>query len=213
MIDDFRHKGLRKKMVQYLREVKGVDNEFVLNAMLKVPRHLFLDSSFLEFSYQDKAFPIGSDQTISSVYTVAYQTSLLDVKPNDKILEIGTGSGYQTAVLSEMGAKVYSIERHRQLHITAKNSLAKLNYRANLFYGDGYLGLPQEAPFDKILLTCGAAELPDTLLDQLKEYGIMVIPIGFQEQIMTVITKFSDGKIEKIEHEKCQFVPFLRDKA
>ena len=213
MIDDFRHKGLRKKMVQYLREVKGVDNEFVLNAMLKVPRHLFLDSSFLEFSYQDKAFPIGSDQTISSVYTVAYQTSLLDVKPNDKILEIGTGSGYQTAVLSEMGAKVYSIERHRQLHKTAKNSLAKLNYRANLFYGDGYLGLPQEAPFDKILLTCGAAELPATLLDQLKEYGIMVIPIGFQEQIMTVITKFSDGKIEKIEHEKCQFVPFLRDKA
>lgn len=213
MIDDFRHKGLRKKMVQYLREVKGVDNEFVLNAMLKVPRHLFLDSSFLEFSYQDKAFPIGSDQTISSVYTVAYQTSLLDVKPNDKILEIGTGSGYQTAVLSEMGAKVYSIERHRQLHKTAKNSLAKLNYRANLFYGDGYLGLPQDAPFDKILLTCGAAELPDTLLDQLKEYGIMVIPIGFQEQIMTVITKFSDGKIEKIEYEKCQFVPFLRDKA
>ena len=213
MIDDFRHKGLRKKMVQYLREVKGVDNEFVLNAMLKVPRHLFLDSSFLEFSYQDKAFPIGSDQTISSVYTVAYQTSLLDVKPNDKILEIGTGSGYQTAVLSEMGAKVYSIERHRQLHKTAKNSLAKLNYRANLFYGDGYLGLPQEAPFDKILLTCGAAELPDTLLDQLKEYGIMVIPIGFREQIMTVITKLSDGKIEKIEHEKCQFVPFLRDKA
>jgi len=213
MIDDFRHKGLRKKMVQYLSEVKGVDNEFVLNAMLKVPRHLFLDSSFLEFSYQDKAFPIGSDQTISSVYTVAYQTSLLDVKPNDKILEIGTGSGYQTAVLSELGAKVYSIERHRQLHKTAKNSLAKLNYRANLFYGDGYLGLPQEAPFDKILLTCGAAELPDSLLDQLKEYGIMVIPIGFQEQIMTVITKFSDGKIEKIEHEKCQFVPFLRDKA
>ena len=213
MIDDFRHKGLRKKMVQYLREVKGVDNEFVLNAMLKVPRHLFLDSSFLEFSYQDKAFPIGSDQTISSVYTVAYQTSLLDVRPNDKILEIGTGSGYQTAVLSEMGAKVYSIERHRQLHKTAKNSLAKLNYRANLFYGDGYLGLPQEAPFDKILLTCGAAELPDSLLDQLIEDGIMVIPIGFQEQIMTVITKFSDGKIEKIEHEKCQFVPFLRDKA
>lgn len=213
MIDDFRHKGLRKKMVQYLREVKAIDNEFVLNAMLKVPRHLFLDSSFLEFSYQDKAFPIGSDQTISSVYTVAYQTSLLDVKPNDKILEIGTGSGYQTAVLSEMGAKVYSIERHRQLHKTAKNSLAKLNYRANLFYGDGYLGLPQDAPFDKILLTCGAAELPDTLLDQLKEYGIMVIPIGFQEQIMTVITKFSDGKIEKIEYEKCQFVPFLRDKA
>ena len=181
--------------------------------MLKVPRHLFLDSSFLEFSYQDKAFPIGSDQTISSVYTVAYQTSLLDVRPNDKILEIGTGSGYQTAVLSEMGAKVYSIERHRQLHKTAKNSLAKLNYRANLFYGDGYLGLPQEAPFDKILLTCGAAELPDSLLDQLIEDGIMVIPIGFQEQIMTVITKFSDGKIEKIEHEKCQFVPFLRDKA
>lgn len=213
MIDDFRHKGLRKKMIQYLREVKGVDNESVLNAMLKVPRHLFLDSSFLEFSYQDKAFPIGEDQTISSVYTVAYQTSLLDVKANDKILEIGTGSGYQTAVLSELGAKVYSIERHRQLHKTAKSSLLKLHYRANLFHGDGYLGLPQESPFDKILLTCGAAELPETLLSQLKENGIMVVPIGFQEQIMTVITKFSNGKIEKLEYEKCRFVPFLRDKA
>ena len=213
MIDDFRHKGLRRKMVQYLREVKGVRNESVLNAMLEVPRHLFLDSSFLEFSYQDKAFPIGSDQTISSVYTVAYQTSLLDVQSNEKILEIGTGSGYQTAVLSELGAKVYSLERHRQLHKTAKNSLAKLNYRANLFHGDGYLGLPQEAPFDKILLTCGAAELPETLLTQLKENGIMVIPIGFHQQIMTVIKKFSNGKIEKMEHEKCKFVPFLRDKA
>lgn len=212
MIDDFRHKGLRKKMVQYLRDVKGVDNELVLNAMLKVPRHLFLDSSFLEFSYQDKAFPIGSDQTISSVYTVAYQTSLLNINPNDKILEIGTGSGYQTAVLSEMGAKVYSIERHRQLHKAAKICLMKLNYRVNLFYGDGYLGWPQESPFDKILLTCGAVELPDVLLNQLKENGLMVIPVGFQEQIMTVITKVSDGKIEKKEHEKCKFVPFLRDK-
>ena len=213
MIDDFRHKGLRKKMVEYLSDVKGINNESVLNAMLKVPRHLFLDSSFLEFSYQDKAFPIGSDQTISSVYTVAYQSSLLDVKPNDKILEIGTGSGYQTAVLSELYANVYSVERHRQLHKTAKNCLSKLNYRANLFYGDGYLGLPQEAPFDKILLTCGATELPDVLLSQLKENGIMVVPIGFQEQIMTVIKKFSNKKIEKIEYEKCKFVPFLRDKA
>ena len=213
MIDDFRHKGLRKKMVEYLSDVKGINNESVLNAMLKVPRHLFLDSSFLEFSYQDKAFPIGSDQTISSVYTVAYQSSLLDVKPNDKILEIGTGSGYQTAVLSELYANVYSVERHRQLHKTAKNCLSKLNYRANLFYGDGYLGLPQEAPFDKILLTCGATELPDVLLSQLKENGIMVVPIGFQEQIMTVIKKFSNNKIEKIEYEKCKFVPFLRDKA
>ena len=181
--------------------------------MLKVPRHLFLDSSFLEFSYQDKAFPIGSDQTISSVYTVAYQTSLLNISPGDKILEIGTGSGYQTAVLCELGAKVYSIERHRKLHKTAKTCMSKLNYRANLFYGDGYLGLPEESPFDKILLTCGAAELPDVLLNQLKEKGLMVVPIGFKNQIMTVITKLSNGKIEKIEHEKCQFVPFLRDKV
>ena len=120
---------------------------------------------------------------------------------------------YQTAVLSELGAKVYSVERHRQLHKTAKNCLSKLNYRANLFYGDGYLGWPQEAPFDKILLTCGATELPDVLLSQLKENGIMVVPIGFQEQIMTVIKKFSNKKIEKIEYEKCKFVPFLRDKA
>ena len=172
-----------------------------------------MDSGFIDHAYQDKAFPISSGQTISQPYTVAFQSQLLQIKKDDKILEIGTGSGYQTAVLSEMGAKVYSIERHRQLHKTAKNSLAKLNYRANLFYGDGYLGWPQEAPFDKILLTCGAAELPDGLLNQLIEYGIMVIPIGFREQIMTVITKLSDGKIEKIEHEKCQFVPFLRDKA
>ena len=199
MIDNFRHKGLRRKMVDYLQNNRGIHNNLVLDALLKVPRHVFLDSSFLEFAYDDKPFPIGSGQTISSVYTVAFQTQLLDVKSKDKVLEIGTGSGYQTAILAEIGAKIYSIERHRDLYKQAKNTLSSMNYRANLFYGDGYLGLSNEAPFDKILVTCGAAELPPSLLNQLRLGGDIVIPIGFKEQIMTRISKDLEGNLIKIK--------------
>lgn len=212
MMDNFRHKGLRKKMVDYLQNNRDIHNHLVLDALLKVPRHIFLDSSFLEFAYDDKPFPIGSGQTISSVYTVAFQTQLLNVKSQDKVLEIGTGSGYQTAILAEIGAKIYSIERHRDLYKKAKKTLSSMNYRANLFYGDGYLGLNEEAPFDKILVTCGAAELPPSLLNQLKLGGDIVIPIGFKEQIMTHISKDLEGNLKKNEHENFQFVPLLRDK-
>ena len=213
MIDNFRHQGMRKKMIQYLSLHRGISSSKVLNAMLKIPRHVFLDSSFLEFAYEDKAFPIGNEQTISSVYTVAFQTQLLSINTGEKILEIGTGSGYQTAVLCEIGAKVYSVERHRGLYKKAKQLLMSLNYRPNLFHGDGYVGLPQEGPFDKILVTCGAAELPISLWSQLKEGGLMVIPIGFKEQVMCGISKLVGGKMQKIEYEKFKFVPFLRNKA
>jgi len=212
MIDNLRHQGLRQRMVDYLNNKRGISNHAVLEAMKNVPRHLFLDSSFLEFAYEDKAFPIGSDQTISSIYTVARQTELLEIKPKQKILEIGTGSGYQTAVLTQLHAQVYSIERHRSLYKNAKFLLSKLNYRANLFYGDGYLGLNQEAPFDKILVTCGATNVPSILIEQLKPGGHMVIPVGFKSQIMTKISKDLDGNITKYEYENFQFVPMLRDK-
>ena len=211
MIDNFRHKGLRRKMVEYLK-TKGISDSFVLDAMSKVPRHAFLDSSFLEFAYTDQAFPIGSNQTISSLYTVAFQTQLLNVRPKEKILEIGTGSGYQTAVLLEMGATVYSIERHRDLYRKAKKMLKALNYRSSLFYGDGYLGLREHAPFDKILVTCGAPALPPLLISQLKLGGGIVIPIGFKEQIMTHISRDLDGNIAKKEYENFQFVPLLRNR-
>tara|TARA_B100000427_G_C15489016_1_gene586658 strand:- start:211 stop:852 length:642 start_codon:yes stop_codon:yes gene_type:complete len=213
MIDNLRHQGLRKRMVDYLHVKRGIDNQDVLKAMNIVPRHLFLDSSFLEFAYEDKAFPIGSDQTISSLYTVAFQTQLLDVSPGETVLEIGTGSGYQTAVLAQLKAKIYSIERHRILYKKAKTLLSKLNYRANLVYGDGYLGLHEKSPFDKILVTCGAAELPKLLVDQLKPGGHMVVPIGFKNQIMTKICKDIEGNLSQYEYENFQFVPMLRDKA
>ena len=199
-------------MVNYLRENKDISDSNVLNAMLNVPRHLFLDSSFLDFAYQDKAFPIGSDQTISSVYTVAFQTELLNIKAKDKVLEIGTGSGYQTAILCEIGAKVYSIERHLNLYKKAKRLLKALNYYPTLIHGDGYLGLENEALFDKIIVTCGATELPPALIKQLKIGGVIIIPIGFKEQIMTTIIKQGEDSFNKIEHKNFRFVPLLRNK-
>ena len=213
MIDNLRHQGLRKRMIDYLNVQRGIDSQDVLKAMNIVPRHLFLDSSFLEFAYEDKAFPIGSDQTISSIYTVAFQTQLLDIFPGETVLEIGTGSGYQTAVLTQLQAKIYSIERHRSLYKQAKILLSKLNYHANLVYGDGYLGLPDKAPFDKILITCGAAELPRLLVDQLKPGGHMVVPIGFKNQIMTKVCKDMEGNLSKYEYDNFQFVPMLKDKV
>jgi protein-L-isoaspartate(D-aspartate) O-methyltransferase len=213
MVDSYKHKGLRKQLVNTVRE-KGIIDERILEAIGKIPRHLFLDSSFLEFAYQDKPFPIGSGQTISQPYTVAFQTSLLEVKPKDKILEIGTGSGYQACVLEEMGAKVFSIERQKKLYLKYKKFLASLGYKSKIFYGDGYKGLPAFAPFDKILITAGAPDLPKDLVDQLKPGGMIVIPIGKGGvQIMTRYFKTDDGSMQKEEHGNFRFVPLLKEIA
>src|SRR5512136_78685 len=177
MIDDFEAKGKRKKLVAELRK-KGISDEEVLRAIDMVPRHIFMDHAFLIHAYVDKAFPISSGQTISQPYTVAIQTSLLQVKKRDKILEIGTGSGYQAAILAEMGAKVYTIERFRELYLKAQMTLTSLGYSADFFYGDGYEGKPQYGPYDGILITAAASEIPQKLLQQLKINGRLVIPLG-----------------------------------
>ncbi|MDD3742325.1 MAG: protein-L-isoaspartate(D-aspartate) O-methyltransferase [Lentimicrobiaceae bacterium] len=204
---------MRKKLVQHLRE-KGIQDEKVLQAIVSVPRHLFFDSGFLEFAYEDKAFPIGAGQTISQPYTVAFQTMLLDVGRGEKILEVGTGSGYQASILAQMGAKVFSIERQRSLYNKAKKLLPQLNYMVKIFYGDGYAGLPAFAPFDKIIVTAGAPYAPQQLIDQLKTGGMMVIPIDDgNDQTMTTLRKLDDGALEIKEHGKFRFVPLLGDKA
>jgi protein-L-isoaspartate(D-aspartate) O-methyltransferase len=207
-----RHKGLRNQLVTGIRE-KGIKDKNVLDAMAKIPRHMFMDSGFVDFAYQDKPFPIAADQTISQPYTVAYQTELLCVKPNDKILEIGTGSGYQTAVLIEMGAEVYSIERQKELYDIAKRSLPKLGYvPKKLVFGDGYLGLPENAPFDGIIVTAGAPFVPKPLLSQLKIGGRLVIPVGEDVQVMTQFIRKSEKKFEKHEFDDFRFVPMLKEK-
>jgi protein-L-isoaspartate(D-aspartate) O-methyltransferase len=210
MQDTYRHKGLRKQLIETLRQ-KQILDEAVLDAMEKIPRHIFLDSSFLEFAYQDKPFPIGSGQTISQPYTVAFQTQLLMVKKGLKILEIGTGSAYQASVLAEMGAKVYSIERQRKLFIKTKAFVQQhLPYKLHLFLGDGTDGLPAYAPFDRILITAAAPKIPLALLDQLKPGGIMVIPLGAgNQQDMLRIIKQENGELIKEEHGAFRFVPML----
>ena len=211
-VDTFRDKGLRSQMVERLKG-RDIRNTSVLEAIKEVPRHFFLDSAFLEFAYKDNAFPIGCDQTISNPYTVAFQSELLSPSPNDKILEIGTGSGYQTAILCKIGCKVYSIERFRDLHIKAKQNLSNLNCNVNLFYGDGYLGLANHAPFDKIIVTAGAPQIPAALKEQLKIGGVLVIPIGIESQKMTVILKTKKDTYEILsEYDNFKFVPFLREK-
>ncbi|MDO7172765.1 protein-L-isoaspartate(D-aspartate) O-methyltransferase [Mariniflexile sp. AS56] len=212
MKDTFKHKGLRLQLVNILKN-KGIKNEAVLAAIGKVPRHLFMDSSFLDHAYQDKAFPIAADQTISQPYTVAFQSELLQVRKEDKILEIGTGSGYQTAVLCELGAKVYSIERQQELFKKTSNFLPKLGYRAKKFiFGDGYKGLKEEAPFDSIIVTAGAPFVPKPLLSQLKIGGRLVIPVGDDVQIMTLFIRKDTKEFEQHEFGEFRFVPLLEDK-
>ena len=194
-------------------KTKGIKDENVLKAIGEVPRHLFMDSGFLDHAYQDKAFPIAADQTISQPYTVAFQSELLQVKKGDKILEIGTGSGYQTAVLCQLGAKVYSIERQLELFKKASLFLPKLGYRAKkLIFGDGYKGLQEEAPFDSIIVTAGAPFVPKPLLNQLKIGGRLVIPVGETVQIMTLFIRTEEREFEQHEFGEFRFVPLLEDK-
>ncbi|MDR2292843.1 MAG: protein-L-isoaspartate(D-aspartate) O-methyltransferase [Prevotellaceae bacterium] len=210
MTDSFLHKGLRKKLVAGLRS-KGIDNEAILAAIEKVPRHFFVDSNFASHVYEDKPFPIGAGQTISQPFTVAFQTQLLDLKKFDRVLEIGTGSGYQTAVLIELGATVYTIERQRELFTKCQEILAQMNYLPYAFLGDGYEGKPMFAPFDKILVTAGAKTVPQKLLEQLAIGGRMVIPVGDSEiQEMTVIDKLSEKKYKTSTFGRFSFVPMLQ---
>ena len=213
MIDSFKHKGLRHKLVDTLIS-KGIKNEAVLEAIRTIPRHWFMDSSFLDHAYQDKAFPIAANQTISQPYTVAYQTELLEVEPNHKVLEIGTGSGYQTAVLCLLEAEVYSIERQLELFKKTSLFLPKIGHVAKrLIFGDGYKGLKEEAPFDRILVTAGAPFVPKPLLAKLKVGGRLVIPVGDEEQVMTLYIRSGQKNFEKHEFGNFKFVPMLEDKS
>lgn len=212
MEDSYRQHGKRKLLVELIRE-KGIKDEKVLKAMNAIPRHLFMDSSFEDHAYQDKAFPIAAGQTISQPFTVAYQTELLQVKPGDLVLEVGTGSGYQAAVLCELGAKVYTIERQQKLYKKTKNFLQQLGYRPKFMsFGDGYKGLPDYAPFDKIIVTAGAPFIPKPLLSQLKVGGRLVIPVGEDPQIMTLLKRTSPTKFQKETFGEFRFVPLLEDK-
>lgn len=211
--DSFRHKGLRKQLVESIRK-KGIADRQVLQAIEKLPRHFFFDSSFLEYAYEDKPFPIGAGQTISQPYTVAFQTMLLEVVKGDRVLEIGTGSGYQACILAEMGAKVFTIERHKILYTRTSRLLPALGYHSvKTFYGDGYKGLPAYAPFDRILITAAAPAIPEQLIEQLRPGGILVIPLGPDDiQTMTVLVKNADGGYQKSEHGSFRFVPMLKNK-
>jgi protein-L-isoaspartate(D-aspartate) O-methyltransferase len=213
MEDTFLHRGLRQKLVDELKK-KGISDENVLNAINKVPRHLFMDSGFVNFAYKDKAFPISSGQTISQPFTVAFQTQLLQLKKMEKVLEIGTGSGYQAAVLLELGAKVYTIERYKDLTLKAQSLLPELGYHPYFFYGDGYLGLPTYGPFDKIIITAAAPETPPELIKQLKVGGRMVLPVGGKHsQTMITIDKINNEEYETSEHGSFVFVPLLKGKT
>ncbi|MBK7096131.1 MAG: protein-L-isoaspartate(D-aspartate) O-methyltransferase [Saprospiraceae bacterium] len=209
-IDNYRHKGLRKKLVDSLRAHKLFD-EKILKAIADIPRHFFLDPAFADWAYKDIAFPIDAEQTISQPYTVAFQTQLLDVKPKDKILEIGTGSGYQAAVLHYLGAKVYTIERHEKLFHKTTVLLIEIGFEGvRTFLGDGYKGLPRYAPFDKIIVTAGAEEIPSELVKQLRPGGIMVIPQGQgEDKDMVKLTKIDDKNIKREKLGKFRFVPFI----
>ena len=211
--DNYRHKGLRKQLVDALR-TKGITDEVVLAAINEVPRHVFLDSSFVELAYQDQAFPIGSGQTISQPSTVAFQTQLLGIEQGMKVLEIGTGSGYQACVLAAMGAKVFSIERQRNLYFKTKEILEQLPFRVKVFLGDGYEGLPTYHPFDRVIITAGAPSIPEKLIEQLKPSGIMVIPMDNTDgegQTMLKVTKMEDGTLKQESFGDFKFVPMLKE--
>lgn len=196
-------------------KTKGIKDVKVLDAVGRIPRHQFIDdSAFLELAYQDVAFPIGCGQTISQPYTVAFQTEMLELKPRMKVLEIGTGSGYQTAVLCTLECKVFSIERHRPLYLQTKERLLAMNHRPNLFHGDGFKGVPQEAPFDRVIVTCGAPWVPEELLKQLKPGGIAVIPVGEgDEQRMLRVVRALDGSFSTDDRGAFRFVPMLQDRV
>ena len=211
--DNYRAKGLRRQLVELLRN-KGIADESVLSAINEVPRHVFLDSSFVEQAYQDKAFPIGSGQTISQPFTVAFQTQLLQVEKGMKVLEIGTGSGYQACVLAAMGAKVFSIERQRNLYFKTKEILERLPFRVKTFLGDGFEGLPTYAPFDRVIITAGAPDIPDALVAQMKTNAVMVIPMdndNGEGQTMLKITKLEDGTLKQESYGDFKFVPMLKE--
>jgi len=211
MQDSFKHKGLRKLLIEELRQ-KGISNEKVLEAFFEVPRHYFLDLAFEKQAYSNTAFQIGAGQTISHPYTVAFQTELLQLTKGEKVLEIGTGSGFQTSILCAMGMKVFSIERQKELYLKAKTIIHHMHYNPKLFYGDGYKGRTLDAPFDKIIVTCGAPYIPDALLQQLKVGGMLVIPIGEGEtQLMQRITKISDTEFITEEFGVFSFVPMLEN--
>ena len=213
MEDNYLHKGLRKKLVEEIKH-KGIRDQKVLDAINKVPRHLFMDSSFVKLAYKDQAFPIGSGQTISQPYTVAFQTELLDVKKGHKVLEVGTGSGYQAAVLIELGAKVFTIERKKELMLKAKALLPEIGYHPQFFYGDGYAGLPTYSEFDRILITAAAPGIPEKLVEQMRIGGKMVLPIGRSySQSMTLVVKTGKKEYKKTEHGYFVFVPMLKGKA
>ena len=210
--DTTKHQGKRRQLVEVLMQ-KGITQEAVLNAIADIPRHLFLDSSFVDHAYQDKAFPIGAEQTISQPYTVAFQSEQLQLLAGMKVLEIGTGSGYQTAVLCHMGAKLFSIERQHELFRTSLKRLPSLGYTPKkLIFGDGYKGFPEQAPYDRIIVTAGAPSIPDALLAQLAVGGRMVIPVGENNQKMTVITRTSNTDFEQLVLGDFRFVPLLGDK-
>ncbi len=212
MKDTAKHQGLRNQLVNTIK-AKGITDENVLAAIRKIPRHLFMDSGFEAHAYQDKAFPIAAEQTISQPYTVAFQSQALTIKPNDKVLEIGTGSGYQTAVLLELKAEVYSIERQKELFKKTSLFLPKLGYKPKkLIFGDGYKGLKEQAPFDKIIVTAGAPFVPKPLLAQLKTGGKLLIPVGEGTQIMTLFIRKSTKEFEKHELGNFIFVPMLGEK-
>ncbi|HYW96402.1 MAG TPA: protein-L-isoaspartate(D-aspartate) O-methyltransferase [Bacteroidales bacterium] len=213
MKDSYLHKGLRKKLVEIVGN-KGISDQRVLEALNTVPRHRFMDSSFVKFSYSDQAFPIGAGQTISQPFTVAFQTQLLELKARDKVLEVGTGSGYQTAVLLELGARVFTIERQRELFLKSQAILSELGYKARFFYGDGYKGVPSYAPFDRILVTAGAPGVPEELFSQLAIGGTMVIPVGGSAgQKMIKIVKEDETNFTRTEHGSFAFVPLLKGKS
>ena len=209
--DTSKHQGQRRKLIELL-VAKGIASKAVCDAMMRVPRHFFFETAFVDHAYEDKAFPIAANQTISQPYTVARQSEFLEISPGMKVLEIGTGSGYQAAVLAEMGAKVYSIERQKVLYDQTKLKFRAFGWKAQLFYGDGFKGLPLYGPFDRIIVTAGAPEIPQALIEQLKTGGILVIPVGEGEQEMMRLIKGDSGELKRENHGEFRFVPMLKNK-